>query len=57
MTVGGGLMTKEPQFDSSEAGENKRRALEALDSRGSRHDAAAAVEVANPCTACVGRVA
>ena len=56
MTVGGGLMTKEPQFDSSEAGENKRRALEALDSRGSRHDAAAAAEVANPCTACVGRV-
>ena len=45
MTVGGGLMTKEPQFDSSETEENKRKALEALDSRGSRHDAAAAADV------------
>ena len=37
-------MTKEPQFDS-ETGENKRRALEALESRGSRHDAATAADV------------
>ena len=38
-------MTKEPQFDSSETEENKRKALEALDSRGSRHDAATAADV------------
>ena len=45
MTLGAEFMTKEPQFDSSETEENKRRALEALDSRGSRHDAATAADV------------
>jgi transposase-like protein len=45
MTVGGGLMTKEPQFDSSETEDSKRKALEALESRGSRHDAATAADV------------
>jgi hypothetical protein len=45
MTVGGGLMTKEPQFDSSDTEENRRKALEALESRGSRHDAATAADV------------
>jgi hypothetical protein len=38
-------MTKEPQFDSSDTEKNKRKALEALDSRGSRHDAATAADV------------
>jgi hypothetical protein len=38
-------MTKEPQVDSNENEESKRRALEALDSRGSRHDAATAADV------------
>ncbi len=42
MTVGARLMTKEPQFDSSETEQTKRKALEALESRGSRHDAATA---------------
>jgi transposase-like protein len=37
------LMTKESQFDNTE--ENKRKALEALESRGSRHDAATAADV------------
>jgi hypothetical protein len=37
------LMTKESQFDNTE--ENKRRALEALESRGSRHDVATAADV------------
>jgi hypothetical protein len=36
-------MTKESQFDNTE--ENKRRALEALESRGSRHDVATAADV------------
>jgi transposase-like protein len=39
------LMTKEPQFGSDTTEENKRRALEALASRGSRHDAATAAGV------------
>jgi hypothetical protein len=38
-------MTQEPRFDSSETEENKRKALEALGSRGSRHDAATAADV------------
>jgi hypothetical protein len=38
-------MTKEPQFDSDSIKENKRKALEALDSRGSRYDAATAADV------------
>jgi transposase-like protein len=38
-------MTKESQFDSSDTEENKRKALEALASRGSRHDAATAADV------------
>jgi len=45
MTVGARLMTKEPQFDSSETEQTKRKALEALESRGSRHDAATAADV------------
>jgi hypothetical protein len=38
-------MTKEPQFDSSETEQTKRKAVEALDLRGSRHDAATAADV------------
>src|SRR5258708_3644834 len=45
MTVDGGPMTKEPQFGNEKTEENKRKALEALDSRGSRHDAATAADV------------
>src|SRR6266852_9443749 len=45
MTVGAGLMTEEPQFGNDKTEENKRKALEALGSRGSRHDAAAAADV------------
>jgi hypothetical protein len=47
MTVGGGLMTKEPQFgtNTTEQANYKRKALEALESRGSRHDAATATDV------------
>jgi len=41
MTVGAEL----PQFDSSGIEANRRRALEALESRGSRHDAATATDV------------
>src|SRR5260370_13758593 len=41
MTVGAEL----PQFDSSGIEANRRRALEALESRGSRHDAATAADV------------
>ena len=45
MTVGGGLMTKEPRSGNDTTEENKRKALEALDSRCSRHDAATAADV------------
>jgi hypothetical protein len=45
MTVDGGLVTKEPQSGNSNTEENKRKALEALDARGSRHDAAPAADV------------
>ena len=45
MTVGGGLMTKEPRSGNDTTEENKRKALEALDSRGSKHDAATAADV------------
>jgi hypothetical protein len=38
-------MTKEPQFGTDTTEENKRKALDALDLRGSRHDAAAAADV------------
>jgi hypothetical protein len=38
-------MTMESQFGNDGTEENKRKALEALESRGSRHDAAAAAEV------------
>jgi hypothetical protein len=38
-------MTDEPQPGSDTTDENKRKALEALESRGSRHDAAAAADV------------
>src|SRR5262249_4966792 len=44
MTVDG-LITKEPQSGNDTTDENKRKALEALDSRGSRHDAATAADV------------
>jgi len=43
--VGGGLMTGEPQSGNDNTDANKRKALEALDSRGSRHDAATAADV------------
>jgi len=45
MTVDGGPMTKEPQSGNDTTDENKRKALEALESRGSRHDAATAADV------------
>src|SRR5258708_28011047 len=38
-------MTEEPQFGNEKTEENKRKALEALESRGSRHDAATAADV------------
>src|SRR5262252_4301399 len=38
-------MTKEPQSDNDNTDENKGKALEALESRGSRHDAATAADV------------
>jgi hypothetical protein len=43
--VGAGLTTKEPQPGNDTTDENKRKALEALDLRGSRHDAATAADV------------
>jgi transposase-like protein len=45
MTVGGGLITEEPQFGNEKTEENRRKALEALESRGSRHNAATAADV------------
>ena len=45
MTVGARLTTEEPQPGNDTTDENKRKALEALESRGSRHDAAAAADV------------
>jgi hypothetical protein len=39
------LMIKESQFGIDDTEENKRKALEALESRGSRHDAATAADV------------
>ena len=45
MTVGDRLTTEEPQFGNDKADENKRKALEALEPRGSRHDAATAADV------------
>ena len=45
MTVGGGLMTKEPRSGNDTTEENKRKALEALESRGSKHDAATTADV------------
>ena len=43
--VGGGLMTGEPQSGNDNTDESKRRAIEALESRGSRHGAATAADV------------
>src|SRR5215470_1081936 len=45
MTVDGGPTTKEPQFGNDKTEENKRKALKALELRGSRHDAATAADV------------
>ena len=45
MTMGARLTTEEPQPGSDKAEENKRKALKALESRGSRHDAATAADV------------
>jgi len=45
MTVGDRLTTEEPQPGNDTTEENRRKALEALESRGSRHDAAAAADV------------
>ncbi len=39
------LMPKESQFSNDNTEENKRKALEALESRGSRHNAATAADV------------
>src|SRR5258708_27732699 len=38
-------MTEEPQFGNEKTEENKRKALEGVESRGSRHDAATAADV------------
>ena len=38
-------MTEKPQFHNDTAEASKRKALEALESRGSRHDAATAADV------------
>src|SRR5262249_60693250 len=45
MTVGDRLTTEEPQPGNDTTEENRRKALEALESRGSRHDAATAADV------------
>jgi hypothetical protein len=45
MTVGASLTTEEPQSGNDTTDENKRKALEALELRGSRHDAATAADV------------
>jgi hypothetical protein len=45
MTVGAELMTEESQCGDDMTDEHKRKALEALESRGSRHDAATAADV------------
>jgi transposase len=45
MTVGAEFVTNKPQFGNDKTEESKRRALEALESRGSRHDAATAADV------------
>jgi Zn-dependent protease len=45
MTVGASLTTEEPQPGNHKTEENKRNALKALESRGSRHDAATAADV------------
>jgi hypothetical protein len=44
MAVGAELVTKLP-FDTDNTAENKGKALEALKSRGSRHDAALAADL------------
>jgi len=43
--VGARLTTEDPQPGNDTTDENKRKALEALDSRGSRHEAATAADV------------
>ena len=45
MAVGAGFTTEESQPANDKTEENKRKALEALESRGSRHDAATVAEV------------